>query len=80
MVCSTQRDVSKFIICVDQIKSSNEVSQAIVGIILNIDATIAAPNTVVEAESDHGGQGACDCTSALADDFVKLSRGQSRAA
>ena len=77
-VVSSAQNVTKVIVSVDKIKSIDEISKAIVGVIINVDATITSSNAVVEAESDHGGQGAGDCASALPDDFVQLSCRQSR--
>ena len=77
-VVSSAQNVTKVIVSVDKIKGINEVSKAVVGVIINVDATVTASNAVVEAESDHGGQGAGDCASALPDDFVQLSCCQSR--
>ena len=62
----------KPIVLINSLQTSNKVSETIVLCVVDVETTITASNTVVEAESDHGRQLSSEGVSAGSDDVVHI--------
>ena len=62
----------KPIVLINSLQTSNKVSETIVLCVVDVETTITASNTVVEAESDHSRQLSPEGVSAGSDDVVHI--------